>query len=245
MRPYFLRHAQPAISRKNRITVASLALLVILALTLAACGGSGSMKPITCMGTCVAPNFLFAAGTGQVFGFPINASSGALGSGTMATGPVHSVGIAATPSTNWLYVSDATGGRVYGYSIDNTPAALTALPGSPFATGGVAISGGLAVDPQSRFLYSPNLDGTIGAFTIGSNGTLTTVSGSPFQNSALPQFATVDPASKFLFVFEPRCSQRHDFGVYHWLDGRTHPGSRLALCGSGHRNRRGGRHARG
>jgi 6-phosphogluconolactonase len=53
----------------------------------------------------------------------------------------------------FAYVANLADNTVSGYSIDRKTGALTAVPGSPFVTGG----GAVAVDPTGRFAYVTQL----------------------------------------------------------------------------------------
>jgi 6-phosphogluconolactonase (cycloisomerase 2 family) len=120
---------------------------------------------------------------------------------------------------NHLYVA-LTGtatinNKIAGFAIDPNTGSLTALPGSPFATG---------KDPQSmalvpvtlvggqEFLYTANVqDGTISAFTVdGSAGGITPVSGSPYVSGtslgglAVPRLNDTTLGSFFLYAADPQ-----------------------------------------
>jgi DNA-binding beta-propeller fold protein YncE len=64
-------------------------------------------------------------------------------------------GFPATPlrATQFAYVVSQSSSNISGYSIDRKTGALTAVPGSPFVTGG----GAVAVDPTGRFAYVTQL----------------------------------------------------------------------------------------
>ncbi len=102
---------------------------------------------------------------------------------------------------NFYYVSgESNPGKIYGYQQDPTTGALTALAGSPFATGG-NLAYGIAIDPANRFLYAINYgSSTIQPYTINSQtGTITAV-GSPVATLASPACAVVSANSGFLYV---------------------------------------------
>lgn len=99
---------------------------------------------------------------------------------------------------------------VSGFSSDSN-GVLTAIPGSPFATGGGGTSGGaLGVDRVTvaggKFLYASNGDTqNISAFSVNpTTGVLTPVAGSPFSDSAISGFGDISlaasPNGKFLFA---------------------------------------------
>lgn len=116
--------------------------------------------------------------------FGVNNSDGSL---TMLTGsPFDLGGQRGTPAGllnfgTYLYAGD-TNGTVSALSI--TPSgALTSLPGSPFAAGTAPLHlvSAYTGSPSIPLLYAADFTGGgIWAFTIGSDGGLTAVTGSPF-----------------------------------------------------------------
>jgi DNA-binding beta-propeller fold protein YncE len=103
----------------------------------------------------------------------------------------------------FAYVVNALSNNVSAYSIGSN-GALTPVPGSPFATiGEDPVS--VAVDPTGQFAYVADFgigSGTNGvsAYSIGSNGALTPVPGSPFATGGGPTSVAVDPTGKFAYV---------------------------------------------
>ncbi len=86
------------------------------------------------------------------------------------------VGVNSTPIDNHVYV----------YSINQTTGAIAQLSGSPFATTYSPYN--LVVHPSGSFLYTfnENVSGNnspMEGFSIGSNGALTALAGSPFNNT--------------------------------------------------------------
>src|SRR6266849_8204343 len=128
---------------------------------------------------------------GSVDAFTINATSGGL---TVVPGSPFLVflagsasgGIAVDPSTKFLYVTLVNVPAVAAFSINSSSGALTAGPGSPFATGNTPFQ--VITDPSGKFLYVSNLNdsqGAISAYTIDStSGALTPVLGSPFSTQS-------------------------------------------------------------
>ncbi len=94
----------------------------------------------------------------------------------------------------FAYVANSN--NVSAYSI-GSGGVLTPVPGSPFPVGPNPAS--VAVDPTGKFAYvvndsnAPEVPGTVSAFTIGSNGALTSVPGSPFPAGDTPDSVAVDP----------------------------------------------------
>jgi hypothetical protein len=60
----------------------------------------------------------------------------------------------------------------------------------------------VAVDPTGKFAYLANLLSDVSAYSIGSNGALTPVPGSPFAAGAFPFSVAITP-----WCLSPRLSQ--------------------------------------
>jgi 6-phosphogluconolactonase len=138
------------------------------------------------------------APTGYVFAFAVN-SGGALtavaGSpfvvakrGTQGVG-VQPSAIACDPNSEYVYVTDFLGGKVYGYSI--VSGVLSQLAYSPFGAGNQPAS--IAVDSAGSHAYVANsLDNTISAYTI-NGGELSNFG--TFATGTQPVAVLVDPAT--------------------------------------------------
>src|SRR6266480_1351672 len=106
----------------------------------------------------------------------------------------------------FLYVANTGSNNISGFSINTTTGALTPVPDSPFATKGDGSFFGisLAVTPNGKFVYAGNAgSGDISAFSVGSNGALTSIAGSPFFVGDAPDGIKVSPNGKFLGVALP------------------------------------------
>jgi DNA-binding beta-propeller fold protein YncE len=145
--------------------------------------------------------------TGNVLGYTINPSTGALTAiaGSPFTGGQAGLNsVAVDPSGRFAYVVNEDVNNVLGYTINPSTGALTAIAGSPFAAGIGAIS--VAVDPSGMFAYVANAqvigqNGNVSAYTIDSStGALTAIAGSPFAAGQGPQSVAVDPSGKFAYV---------------------------------------------
>src|SRR5437773_3849431 len=105
---------------------------------------------------------------------------------------------------NVLYAANTASNNISAFSIDPVTGVLTALPGSPFATGGIAGSGmSLTVTPDKKFLIAANgTSETITVFSVAANGTLSPVPGSPFASGASGPLVNAKATSdgKFLAV---------------------------------------------
>jgi 6-phosphogluconolactonase len=162
--------------------------------------------------------FAYVANSGGfVGGFPFNGnvsaySIGANGALTPVPGSPFAAelknpfSVAVDPTGKFAYVADMDGNNVSAYSI-GANGALTPVPGSPFAAGIFPAS--VAVDPTGKFAYVANSgnfpfsNGNVSAYSIGANGALTPVPGSPFLAGIEPFSVAVDPTGKFAYVANP------------------------------------------
>ncbi|HMG36464.1 MAG TPA: beta-propeller fold lactonase family protein [Blastocatellia bacterium] len=143
------------------------------------------------------------------------ASNGALspiaGSPFITGGTGNNVGLFAANRSavcmvaNRLYVANDGSNNVTGFDINPFTGFLTIIPGSPFATGGIASGYGMSLDctPSGQFLIAANGNSSsITVFSIAANGALTPIAGSPFPASNKPNGSKVSPNGKFLYVTE-------------------------------------------
>jgi DNA-binding beta-propeller fold protein YncE len=113
-------------------------------------------------------------------------------------------GMVASPDGRFLYVTSTSADAVFGYRID--PAGgLHPLPDSPFPV--AEFPEGSAITPDGRHLYvtSPgapraNPGRSVSAFTIGADGALTPVAGSPFTAGGRPVGITVTPDGNHVYA---------------------------------------------
>lgn len=111
----------------------------------------------------------------------------------------------ATPGTAaFLYAANDGSGTISAYVINQVAGSLARVPGSPFLADGAP--GGdysLATSPDGKFLFATAETTTvIHIYSIGRNGALTEVPGSPFQTGANSQGLKVTPNGQFLVVGE-------------------------------------------
>ncbi len=174
-------------------------------------GGLGFVATSRIAVTTLPGNFLYASNdlSNSISGFSIDAITGALtpvpGS-PFATGVVSPEGhsLAVTPDGQFLYAGNPGSADMLAsaFSIASN-GALTPIPGSPFPVG-IPTPVNMKVTPDGKFLavaQDGNGDGFgvgLAMFSIGSNGALTTVSGSPFSFSV--QGLDVSCASNLLFA---------------------------------------------
>jgi len=103
--------------------------------------------------------------------------------------------VASDSTGSFLYVTDATAGKVHAYAIAS--GLLTEISGSPFAAGNAPSA--IVVDPKYPFVYVTNaLDSTVSAYS-SSNGVLTNLG--TYATSTEPVAVGIDPSTNhFLFT---------------------------------------------
>src|ERR1700678_3302381 len=164
-------------------------------------------------------NYLLAAGVGislaaQAIGiYQINTSTGlltaltgsplALYTGKASTATVvQPTAMLITPNNSYVYVSlQALGVQVLtlgtggALSTGTTP---TFLP--PLSTSTTPADYGLASDPNSKFLFVCELNTGLRVLSIGSNGTLNEITGSPYATGTGPTGVVLDPTGSYVYV---------------------------------------------
>ncbi len=184
-----------------------------LVLTVTSCGGSSSPPPITVPHTSaeflyVATNTFPSNTPQQVLGFPIDLSTGALGSPVSVSTANAPVGIVADPAGKFLYFTDELTGSIHGFILNQASGALTELAGSPFPArpdGSNIFPGLLFTDITGNFVYE--VHGVLWGLSKSSTGGLTPFGG--FQGNALT--ASFHPTNQFVYTGE--CDGRFNLPV--------------------------------
>lgn len=158
--------------------------------------------------------------------FAIDATSGALSevAGSPFDTSTNPVALSFDPAGRYLYVGHLLGGgaptfNVRGYTVDATTGALTAVPGSPFATPQFPSS--LDVDGSGNYLYVTNQAfDQVTAYSIGNLGELTQVPGAPANVGDSPAFITSEDettplqlSSKFVYAVDGINNFAHVFTI--------------------------------
>lgn len=144
-----------------------------------------------------------AVGAGGVAPFAIQSDGTVLAGTLQSAAPCTAANyVTVTPNARFVFITDGT--SVCIFAINSTTGALTAVTGgtggSPVASGGAGAAG-LAPDGRGFFLYVTNSGAaTVSAFTIGSDGRLASIAGSPFATGATPIDVNSDPSGQFLYV---------------------------------------------
>ena len=134
----------------------------------------------------------------QIAGSPFATGGLGVGGGFFAANRV-TIGTAS----KFLFATNEQTNNISVFSIDPATGALTLTPGSPFPTGGASGFSGisLGVTPDDQFLFASSSGSTnITVFSIAANGTLTSISGSPFAAGGIPDGIKVSPDGRFLAV---------------------------------------------
>jgi 6-phosphogluconolactonase len=142
-------------------------------------------------------NFLYAADPAHnaLLGFSIQ-SNGAISaiSGSPFAAGTGAVALSVTPQGSFLYAANPGDNTVSAYIVDGGSGKLTPVTGSPFPTGG---NGPGFVLATGSFVYvADQATNDIAGFSIGRNGTLTKVPGSPFSVAVSPSWLIAVAESK-------------------------------------------------
>jgi 6-phosphogluconolactonase len=159
----------------------------------------------------VVGNFLFASDSvsNDIAAFSIGTSTGALtpvpGSpfayGTEGESNPNGISLAVTPNGRFLFAGDSMSADIWAFSIASD-GALTAVPGSPFAS--PTSPDGINVTRDGRYVAVALFDGLeVAMFSIGPSGALTAVPGSPFLTGGSASgtgYVEINCASNLLFA---------------------------------------------
>jgi 6-phosphogluconolactonase (cycloisomerase 2 family) len=200
------------------------------ALVIVSCGGGSSGTPhsvnVTVRGLkSVSGLVLQNNGTDNL---SINTSGRFSFATQVSNGVAYSVSISAQPSGHTCFVTNGNGvvanadvevgvvcpwhmayvifppsvappNTIAAFYIDQATGALTASAMTPLATGSSPMT--VVVNPNGKYCYVTNADGTVSAYTIDPvDGTLTAVAGSPFAAGTAPASLAVSPNGRFVYV---------------------------------------------
>ncbi|MFL5893307.1 MAG: beta-propeller fold lactonase family protein [Solirubrobacterales bacterium] len=117
-------------------------------------------------------------------------SDGSLGahqnipSGNPSAGGSNPFGSGITPDGQFFYTSnpeDGANGTLDGYSVSGAGGFLTELPGFPKSVAPGSHPLNIAISPDGQHLYvATRITSTVNAYDIGSDGSLSSIAGSPF-----------------------------------------------------------------
>lgn len=110
--------------------------------------------------------------------------------------------MAITPNGAFLFVTSPSTGTVSAFAVNNSDGSIAAVAGSPFTVGAAGATPNWGtIDSSGKFLYvADSAHNAVLGFSIGTNGTLTAVAGSPFASGVNPTHLTVSAGGTLLFA---------------------------------------------
>lgn len=173
-------------------------LVILLVSALFGCGSPSNVSPTT-----HPSEFLYAATQNGITVFPLNASTGELGFGVLATSVLASSGALANMVSDsagkFLFACSLYNSTIEGFSINSKSGVLTPISGSTLPLPGFPACD-LSIDAAGRFLYIATSTGVL-AFTVNATtGALSAIAGSPFSDGSVLRESVMDPSGKFLYA---------------------------------------------
>jgi len=157
---------------------------------------SGSFAYVTAYDTSVTPH------VGYIIGFSVGSTGmlSPLNGGVPFAAGVQPSAITSDSSSSYVYVADATSGKVLSYTVSSATATAGLLSqlGSSIAAGNQPSA--IVADSKYPYLYAANAqDGTVSAYSIGSSGALTSLG--TYSTGIQPVAIGIDPSTyHFLFT---------------------------------------------
>ena len=141
--------------------------------------------------------------------------------------------VAFSPDGKLLATASYCGDSVSVFSV-GAGGALTPVTGSPFPAGdpGATCTDSVAFSPDGKLLATANFDygsdnaGSVSVFSVGADGALTPVTGSPFATGAVTVSVAFSPDGSLLATAN---EAEHGVGVLGRRGRRAHPGRRFAV----------------
>jgi 6-phosphogluconolactonase (cycloisomerase 2 family) len=141
--------------------------------------------------------------SGDISGFTIDSATGALAAvpGSPVALNENPIALAIDPSGRFLYAASFSlegAGNIWGFLIDSTTGALTAIPGAPFPAADSPNS--ISVDPSGRFVYVVASFLIIGYAIDAGTGILVPFTSLQVTSGDEPLSITVEPSGQFVYV---------------------------------------------
>jgi 6-phosphogluconolactonase (cycloisomerase 2 family) len=158
--------------------------------------------------------FLMASSNGQIKTFSIGAGGALASLATTANPVVPNASMKISANGQLLAVSNGASVSVFSIHPDGS---LIAVAGSPFGEAGTGTLAGLDFSSTSGLLFGAEASATAGfadAWTIGANGVLSSVAGSPFSTTAAnSNVVLLSPNDSFLFASNQGSNSVSAYGV--------------------------------
>lgn len=142
---------------------------------------------------------------GKVYGYAQNPRTGALlsivGSPFSIATENTTYGTVISPNNRFLYSANVGTKTISAFGVNAVTGSLSQI-GAPIASGGNSPNG-LFFHPSGNFLYVTNqTSNSVSAFSVAADGTLTTISGSPFSAGTASTLngVVVDPSGNYLYA---------------------------------------------
>jgi len=148
-------------------------------------------------------NFLYLTGAGTpgvIEAFSLNSGQPTIVQGTPFLTGTDPTGLAIDPGGKFLYTANRAPDNSISEFTINGDGSIAQLANSPV---GESFSSptALLVDKSGKYLYVANQGSSnLAGYSIGSDGSITLLSASPFGTSSQPSFIAMDPSGNFLFV---------------------------------------------
>ncbi|HEX4022610.1 MAG TPA: beta-propeller fold lactonase family protein [Acidobacteriaceae bacterium] len=146
--------------------------------------------------------FLVSSSSPQLLEYQINTSTGVLTAPTTAsytlTGGAPTQ-IYVTPNNAYVYIGLGTGG-VDIFTLNSTTGALSNHQHLKSLNSTTGADNAIGSDANSKFLFVGETGSGIRSFTIGTNGGLSEVSGSPFKAGLGPASIVMDPTNAYVYI---------------------------------------------
>jgi 6-phosphogluconolactonase (cycloisomerase 2 family) len=144
-------------------------------------------------------------------------------------------GMVVSPERRFLYVTSMSADAVFGFRIDQA-GGLHPLPGSPYPVAEFPEGSAITADGRHLYVTSPGPDRTnpgrsVSAFSIGADGALTPVAGSPFTAGRRPVGIAVTPDGDHLYTADFDSSTISAFAIAPTGALRELPGSPIPSGG--------------
>jgi 6-phosphogluconolactonase len=182
---------------------------------------------------------------GSIDSYTLNTTAGTFAATPSYTGPevpTNNGGVGmVVAQEQYVYAGFGSIGQLYGWTIDSTTGALTAISGSPYsapflANYGVGVGqGNMITNPAGTMLFiSDTTQSGIYAYTIGAGGVLTLVTGSPFAVPFEPMNLATDGLGKYLYAINGNFDTHtgSEIAAFTINNGTTSPGALTPVVGS-------------